>query len=83
MQSTSVPVADVFQPVLDAALTRLRYLHPGWGFEAADGGILVSIPDGQGASDVEREIAYALYRERILSETMDMRRSLLDLVGGR
>lgn len=67
-------------PYIQSALTRLGYLHPSWRLKISDMTITATIPTAESPDTVLREIRYAIYREKIFAETMDMRRDLLRMV---
>lgn len=62
------------------AVSRLGYLHPNWRLRIDASTIAVEAPADESVETVAREIRYALYREKIMAETMDMRRDLLRMV---
>jgi len=62
---------------ISAAVLRLGYLHPKWKFEINDTFLVASAPLVDSRDDILQEVQYAIYREKILSTTMDMRRDLL------
>lgn len=72
-------VAEGLQPVAETALERLRYFHPDWMLRIEASTIIADVHNTQ-YQEAAREIRYALYREKILTETMDMRRELLRMV---
>lgn len=67
------------QPFIEAAMSRLGYLHPDWRLRV-DGAEISAEIVGEGPQEILREIRYALYREKILAETLDMRRDLLRMI---
>lgn len=79
-QTVLVPIGPTFATVFEAAALRVAYLHADWVLTWDATAIKITGPAGVDPADIRREIAYALYRERILAETMDMRRGLLALV---
>ncbi|MBS1164334.1 MAG: hypothetical protein H6R00_359 [Proteobacteria bacterium] len=80
-QSTHrVEVAEDLRPFAATALSRLGYLHPNWRLRIEASTIIADVADAESVETIVREIRYALYREKILTETMDMRRSLLRMV---
>jgi hypothetical protein len=70
----------VLLPYVEPALARLRYLYPDIEFAAAGNDIEVLSAKGEPAAMVEREIRYALYREKIYAETLPLRRALIKAV---
>jgi hypothetical protein len=73
-------VPSPFQPHAAAALVRLQYLFPAVSFVLDDGGFAVEPTDDVSVADLRREIAYALYREKIYVDTLPMREALLRAV---
>lgn len=82
MGDVDVIVEESFGRHVEAALSRLRYLHPSWDIVHIGAKITVSKVDLQSHSDVRREVNYALYRERILVEGAPLRELLLKSVLG-
>lgn len=83
MQSPSthqLEVAESLWPFVATAINRLGYLHPNWSLQLEASAIIVEALGDESGELVAREIRYALYREKILTETMDMRRDLLRMV---
>ena len=84
-ESTAAPLAyaitiivpESFTEFVDAAITRLRYLFSSWDIVAVRGGICVSTRAAADRTLVQREVNYALYRERIRSEGQSLRELLL------
>ena len=68
------------RPFVATALHRLSYLHPCWELRAESHTVIAAVDGVKSEDAVLREIRYALYREKILAETMDMRRDLLRMV---
>lgn len=68
------------RPFAAAALSRLGYLHPNWRLRVDASTIAVEVLDDEPEEAIVREVRYAIYREKILAETMDMRRHLLHMV---
>jgi hypothetical protein len=82
MLAMIVEVGGLFSEHVAAALVRLRYLHPHATFDLADGGISVATDAGD-EERIRRDVNYELYRERILQQTMPLRRALVAGVMGR
>ena len=57
---------------------RLAYLYPDYEVSATDGGVMVKASSEE-QHEVKREIMHQLYRERIYSETLSVRRWLSGL----
>lgn len=69
------------EPFMDAALARFRYLHKDCDVAKSPERLIFS-----GVSDanaLSREFTYLLYREKILQETLQMRRQFFDAVCGK
>lgn len=64
-------------PFVGTALTRLTYLFPHVAFATTDAALTAEVGDGIDASELRREMAHTLYREKIYQETLDMRRQLI------
>lgn len=65
---------------VDTALLRLRYLYPSWEMSVASGLFKVANVPSSEVPLVQREVNYALYRERIRSEGAPLRELLLKSV---
>lgn len=80
-----VPIPKDFWPYVDPALVRLRYLYPKAVFAVENAGecIRAEITDSVDEDTLRREIHYALYREKIYTETLPLRRSLMKAVTQR
>lgn len=78
--TVEVNIPDEMKPYLGAAIARVGYLHPDWTALASDAGARLEIADEESAAQARREVLYAVYREKILSQTMEMRRALLRAV---
>jgi len=73
-------VPHALQPFAAIAVERLAYLNPNWRLLLEASVIVAEVPSGESEEPIARGIRYALYREKILAETMDMRRDLLRMV---
>jgi hypothetical protein len=73
-------IPSLFQPHAAAALVRLQYLYPAVSFALNDAGFAVEPVDDVSLADLRRDIAYALYREKIFADTLPMREALLRAV---
>lgn len=78
-----IDIPQSMQDYADAAVVRVGYARTTWVISRHDRAIVVRAPADAGASEIRREVLYAVYREKILSETMDMRRALLETVTRR
>ncbi len=81
MTPISVHVGDEFIPHVGAAIHRLRYLYPKVDFQwTADSSELVAVSPEGPADQVQllqREINYALYREKIFVDTLAIRQKIV------
>jgi len=75
-----IDIAESFACHIDAAVTRLRYLHPEWDISASASKVNVTVTSEAQAPVARREVNYALYRERIRSEGAPLRELLLKSV---
>jgi hypothetical protein len=76
-----VAIPEAMQGYVEAALVRLRYLHPAVAFAVRDGAI---IADGGGDDPtLVRDINFTLYREKIYAETLSLRADLIRTVAGQ
>ena len=70
-----VRVPNSFMEYLSGAIVRLSYLHPELSFDETRGGLIIS---GEVCSydevTLRQEIFNQLYRERIYTETLSIRR---------
>jgi hypothetical protein len=76
-------IAPELMPYVAEATVRFRYLNPGLDV-AIDGG--TATIDGQtsgSAEHLEQQFMFCLYRQKIYSETLPLRRTLLASVTGR
>ena len=74
--SLKIDIPEGFCKYLDAAVVRLTYLFPDFDFSATNGVIVVKASSDEQLREVKREIMHQLYRERIYSETLSVRRWL-------
>lgn len=65
-------------PYAAAAIARLRYLRPSWTFVERDG--VIEVGADASSQDVGREVFHAIYREKIYTETLALRRDLLAML---
>jgi hypothetical protein len=63
-----------------AAITRLGYLYPRIVFGYAGNAISAVGEADVGEQKIRKDVLYAVYREKIYAETLDMRRSLIATV---
>ena len=72
-----VTIPASFGPYVDAALVRLRTLHPGLRFLRRKEAIAIE-SEGRGLeAGIEADVLHAVYREKIYAESLEMRRSLV------
>jgi hypothetical protein len=76
----AIKVPDEFLPYAEAASMRMRYVFPGWEIVIESCTIRLGNIGPQSEADARREVAYALYRERIRSEGAPLRELLLKSV---
>ena len=70
-----VSIEAAFEPYVDGAIQRLRFLQPTWQVKRVASQLLVAAPGAEQA-DVTKLVAHTLYRERIYAETIEMRSRL-------
>lgn len=75
-----VKVAVALQPFMDLAVNRLSYLFEDVAFTVGDDFVRAQVPDSRNVREIEREISYALYREKIYADTLPMRTAFLQAV---
>jgi hypothetical protein len=65
---------------VEPALTRLRYTHATieWRFDAPTRNVIASGADATHWPELQRDLNYQIYREKILSETAPIRRRLYE-----
>lgn len=71
-----------FDPYIPAALLRLGYIYPELGFSVSDKGISVHGVPGFDPAQIEREVTYQIYREKIFRQTLPMRQKLYAMMAG-
>lgn len=74
-----IPVPEIFAPYLPSALTRLSYNMPEIDISPGDNCSAVSAQFAAGTVTPEylrKQLNFLLYRERILSETLAIRKRL-------
>ena len=79
----SFSIAGTLKPYVPAAIVRLGYLHPNWDIEFSENSIHVQSDACDEKPLVQREVFHCVYREKVLAETLDIRRDLLALVAGK
>ena len=76
----AIDIPESFHAHVDAAVMRLRYLHPSWEISEGPGLVKVTNVAASYVLAVRREVNYAIYRERIRSEGAPLRKLLLKSV---
>ena len=76
-------VPALLMPYVDAALARLNYLYSHVDFACKAGFVCVSHAEKLDLPSLKSEVAHALYREKILQDTLPLRRSLYTRIFGR
>ena len=77
--SFRVDIPADLQPYISAATVRLGYLHPEVSFTLDDKSVHVKLESEIGSGETQRlskEVMYQVYREKIYSETLSIRRWL-------
>jgi len=72
-----VDIPEAFMAYLDMAIARFQVLHPTAKIDRCQRGIRIREDESLGASSARQELLHLLYRERIYSETLSMRQSLV------
>ena len=78
--SIQIPISRELITYAETVIVRLGYLYPKLQFDITDGGIEAV---GDGIVDTEtlrRDVQYALYREKIYAETLELRIALVKAV---
>lgn len=79
MRTLTVEVHPSLREHREAASSRLQYLFPALRFSIEGTGFAIDGLGDAGEEDgVRREVAHALYRERVYSDTLPMRTALLE-----
>lgn len=73
-------LSEAMRAYAEATRLRLSYLYPSLQFDLRENALEVSGHFPAGVDALRREITYSLYRERIFSETLPLRRSLIEMV---
>jgi hypothetical protein len=71
-----------FHPCIPAALLRLGYLYPELDFSVSEQGVAVLGASAADPAQLEREVSYQVYREKIFRQTLPMRQSLYAMLAG-
>ncbi len=75
-----VKVSELFKPFAEAAVERLRYIHPEIDFSLTEEGVIVESIANSDLETISRDVHFALYREKILTETLSMRREMMKVM---
>lgn len=75
-----IPLTKAMVPHAETAITRLGYLYPTLQFAIANDGIEIAGNSEQPTDHLRREVMYAVYREKILADTLPLRSALLAAV---
>lgn len=79
MQVLTFNISDQFLPFVEAALTRLSYLHSevDWSFDAKAQSVSAQCPGEMAhAAILRKELYFQLYREKIQADTSRIRQQL-------
>lgn len=79
-RSLIVRIPKIFRPYTDSTVVKLMVLYPTFDFSFDDEILNVWKIDVTSISDIRTAIAHQLYREKILVETLSMRKALLSAV---
>jgi hypothetical protein len=71
-----------FAAAVSSALVRLQYLYPSYAFQTEGERIVVTGVEPERLPEMQREITYALYREKIYADGLPMRRRLYERLFG-
>ena len=74
--SLKIDIPDEFGKFVPAAIVRLTYLYPDCEFSDSDGAVVVTVKRVEQSDELKREVMHQIYRERIYSETLSVRRWL-------
>lgn len=75
-----IEVPEVFVTYIDAVIVRLGYLKPDLQLFAHNGTIRSPLANTADAEKIKREVMHMIYRERIYSETLELRQTLLKVL---
>ena len=75
-----ISVSQEFHEFIPAATLRLKYLFPEVDIEATVNGVRLSGTAKMDASQIEAEITYQVYREKVFQQTLPMRRDLYQML---
>ena len=72
----SIEVPNEFKRYVPAVIVRLTYLYPDCEFSDDDGAVSVMVNGYHQFGELKKEVMHQIYRERIYSETLSVRRWL-------
>ena len=75
-----ISVSPEFHGFIPAAILRLKYIFPELDIETTVNGVKLSGTREIDAQQLEREVTYQIYREKIFQETLPMRRDLYEIL---
>lgn len=78
----TISFAEEFRPHIDAAVLRLSYLHPEVKVRSEDGVVITAHALAE-LTDAVRDFQFILYREKIYTETRNLRRTLIQGIMSR
>jgi hypothetical protein len=76
MTSLRIAVPEGFDKHIPASIVRLTYLYPSCEFTAQNNEVIVRMKNDGLSEEIKREVMHQIYRERIYSETLSIRRWL-------
>ncbi|QKK18879.1 hypothetical protein [Rhizobium indicum] len=76
-------IAPELMPYVADATVRFRYLNPGIGVTISGATAVVAGSEVVNVKDLEQQFMFCLYRQKIYSETLPLRHTLLAGVTGR
>ncbi len=76
MVDVVIDIPLIFERFLETAILRLQYLYPE--LEVAHSGLQVNIKNNEthSASSLKKELLHLIYKEKIYSETLEIRTAL-------
>ncbi len=81
MTLIDIPISSEFREFIPSAALRLRYIYPNLKIEPTANGVKLSSVAELEATQVEQEVFYQIYREKIFQQTLPMRRDLYKMLG--
>lgn len=77
-----ISIDPEFHACIPAALLRLGYLYPELNFGVSGQGVTVRGEFTANPTQLEHEVTYQVYREKIFQQTLPMRQSLYAMLAG-